>query len=570
MSPTATTRRAWLNRFFAAYYARRPVNATFIGVHEYDGRLPDSSEAGLGDMLSEMRALLEAAPQEPFHRDHPLAGDPEALDVRLATGFLRTAMWEAESGHVHHRNPTHYTGEAVFGLLSLFLHHDGSASERVESAIERMTGVVDLLAQGRWAVRDAPAAWTERALRECDGGLALFTEGARALAAERDIDEGRFLAAADRAARAFSDHRPHLEAELARTGPNDPSCGEEAFELHLREAHFLTESADEIARYAEAVIEEVSAELDQGAAAFGAEDPSDVTSRLLDRHPDLDGYLSAYEDTWARMRAVAEERALVTWPDFPIRYVPRPKWVRACAPHLYFLFYRSPAAFGRPAVHDYFVTPIEASLPASEREALLRAHDDSVIKLNHVIHHGGLGHHVQNWHALRAASRIGRVAAVDCAARIAMPCGGTMAEGWACYATDLMAEVGALTPLEAYAERRGRVRMAARAVVDVRLHQGRFTPEEAEAYYRRVAAMTAGAARAEVAKNGMFPGGAVMYLVGTDMIHRLRRDVERIQGNAFSLRRFHDGFLSHGSVPVCLIAERMTSDAAEAAGSPAP
>jgi uncharacterized protein (DUF885 family) len=159
---------------------------------------------------------------------------------------------------------------------------------------------------------------------------------------------------------------------------------------------------------------------------------------------------------------------------------------------------------------------------------------------------------------------------VDCAARIAMPCGGTMAEGWACYATDLMAEVGALTPLEAYAERRGRVRMAARAVVDVRLHQGRFTPEEAEAYYRRVAAMTAGAARAEVAKNGMFPGGAVMYLVGTDMIHRLRRDVERIQGNAFSLRQFHDGFLSHGSVPVCLIAERMTSDAAEAAGSPAP
>ena len=27
---------AWLDRFFAHYYAMRPVNATFIGVHNHD------------------------------------------------------------------------------------------------------------------------------------------------------------------------------------------------------------------------------------------------------------------------------------------------------------------------------------------------------------------------------------------------------------------------------------------------------------------------------------------------------------------------------------------------------
>lgn len=145
-----------------------------------------------------------------------------------------------------------------------------------------------------------------------------------------------------------------------------------------------------------------------------------------------------------------------------------------------------------------------------------------------------------------------------------------MAEGWACYATDLMAEAGALTPLEAYAERRARLRMAARAVVDVRLHQGRFTAAECEAYYRRVAGMPEGAARAEVVKNGMFPGGAVMYLVGTDAIHRLRHDLERIRGGGFSLRRFHDDFLSHGSVPVSLIADRMKREATQTAGLAAP
>jgi hypothetical protein len=115
---------------------------------------------------------------------------------------------------------------------------------------------------------------------------------------------------------------------------------------------------------------------------------------------------------------------------------------------------------------------------------------DSVIKLNHVVHHAAIGHHVQNWHAVRAPSRIGRIAAVDCASRIALFCGGTMAEGWACYATELMDEVGFLTPPESVAVRRFRLRMAARAVADVRLHDGAWTLPEVAAFYRERVGMT--------------------------------------------------------------------------------
>jgi uncharacterized protein (DUF885 family) len=169
---------------------------------------------------------------------------------------------------------------------------------------------------------------------------------------------------------------------------------------------------------------------------------------------------------------------------------------------------------------------------------------------------------VQNWHALRAASRVGRIAAVDCASRIAMLCGGTMAEGWACYATDLVAEHGGLTPLEAYAERHARVRMACRTVVDVELHRGRMSLDEASAFYRKHAGMSEAAARGEAVKNSMFPGGAVMYLSGTDAIHALRERVAAREGSGFDLARFHDAFLSHGSVPVALVAEAMERAAA--------
>ena len=120
-----------------------------------------------------------------------------------------------------------------------------------------------------------------------------------------------------------------------------------------------------------------------------------------------------------------------------------------------------------------------------------------MIRLNHVVHHGGVGHHVQNWHAFRSASRVGQIAAIDCASRIAMNCGATMAEGWACYATDLIGEAGGLSDLERYAETHSRVRMSARAIVDIRLHQGRFTFEQAVDFYRKNASMSTSAAVSE-------------------------------------------------------------------------
>jgi uncharacterized protein (DUF885 family) len=237
--------------------------------------------------------------------------------------------------------------------------------------------------------------------------------------------------------------------------------------------------------------------------------------------------------------------------------------VRAAAPHLYFLFYRSPAAMARPAVHEYLVSPFDPTQSIDGQQRFLEAHNDSVIKLNHVIHHGGIGHHVQNYHAFRSGSRIGRMAAVDCASRIALLCGGTMAEGWACYATDLMDEAGFLTPLESYAERQGLARMCARAIVDVRIHRGRWTLEHAARFYEEHALMTAAAAMAEAVKNSMFPGAAVMYLMGRDAIHRLRADMLAIEGRRFSLKNFHDTFLSYGSIPVSLIAMAMKQAAHE-------
>ncbi len=545
----------WLDDFFASYYRRRPVSATFVGVHDYDERLPDFSQQGLGDTLADAVSLLARLRTLP---DEPLS-EAAALDRRLAEGFLELQRWELADGRFTWRNPSALTGEAAFGVISLLRRPFAPVGRRLEATIARMEAIPGLLAQGRAPLRDVPAAWAKRALDECAGMLKLFGDGVAHLAQEHREHAARLARATGHAATAVREFEAFLKDEMGRAEVDGYACGAEALDLLLRRGHFLPQNADEIERYAEEQFVSSAAYLADHAPDFGVATWPEVLAQLGDIHPSVEGYYARYAELWEACRVVSDAHRLLTWPDYPIRFVPQPAWARAAAPHLYFLFYHSPAPFDQLPEVEYLVTPIELDMPPDEQERLLRANNDSVIKLNHVVHHGALGHHVQNWHAFRAESRIGRMAGVDCASRIAMFCAGTMAEGWACYATELMDEVGFLTPLESFAERHTRLRMAARALVDVRLHTGRLSLDQAAAFYHERAGMAPAAARSEAIKNSMFPGTALMYLMGTDTIRQLRNELSaRLD---FQLAAFHDRLLFYGSVPAALIAECMRETA---------
>jgi len=543
----------WLDRFFDAHYAAHPVCATFIGRHHVDHRLPDLSEHGLGDRLATIDSLLAEAEW----LDLAGASVTEEVDLELAKGALRLERWELESGHQVRANPAYYTGEAVFGIIGLFLTEFAPLKERIDAAVARLVAIPVFLQQARGNLFGMPGPWIDRALRECRGASALLTVGVERLVAEQGPDAEVLGLVAGRAARAFDEFGAFL-AEQRAEAPVSYAAGPDALARHLEDGHRLERSAVDIAEWAEHELTETDRQLRLHAAVHGVADPAGLLDALAQIHPTAVSYYDRYQEVWDACRSKAEEHELLTWPDFPIRYVPQPRWVRAAASDLYFLSYRSPAAFDRPSVHEYLVAPLEESDDLS-RQRFLRANNDSVIKLNHVVHHGAIGHHVQNWHAFRAASRIGQVAGVDCASRIAFHCGGTKAEGWACYATALMAEVGFLTPLETLSELATRRRMCARAVVDVGIHHGGLTIDEAARYYVERAGMSPEGGLAEAVKNSMFPGTGLMYLVGTDAIQQLRHEVSGRLGPSFDLRAFHDELLGHGSIPVTVSA-RLTLD----------
>lgn len=554
-----------LDAFFDLFYQLRPVTATFTGLHTHDGALPDLSPEALQSArarMSLMRRQLADAGLGVLHADELTHRDWRAIDGALADAVLEVQLGEVESRHFARGNPSIAIGEALFGLVALAGGEGAPIEARVEAAVSRLRAFPDFLHGARRSLGEGamPAAWRDRAMRECEGGLLLLADLAgwpvssgAPLALCRDLQ-----AAATHAAAAVEWFRSYLAAREAAPETRY-AAGHGVLALLVRRGHWCDVPIDRLQHEARAALERETHHLRD---ALQDETWPDVAARLASAHPDSDDVLHAVRTAWQACRELAADE--VTWPGEALPYEPTPAWARRAAPFLYYLPYRSPAPLAN-TVGRYDVL-LPWSTDAGAQEAFGRMWNRSAIRLNHVAHHGGLGHHVQNWHAARSPSRVGRVAAVDGACRIAMFCGGTMAEGWACYATEVMELLGYLSPDERIAEQHTRVRLMARAVVDLELHTGRMTFSDAVRFHEDVAQMSAGMAHAEVTKCSMFPGTAMMYWLGLRDLWRLRSAEEAARGPTFSARAFHDELLGFGSIPVTLAARLMAAARPGASG----
>jgi hypothetical protein len=550
-----------LDRFLAQYFERHPVNATFTGLHTHDHRLPDWSRDARDTDVAELAGLHDALFSAfPPKDDAALANDIDAVDAELARANIDVRILETQSRFFHDRNPALWTGEAIFSVVSLLLRPTQPIETCTASIRARLRAIPAFLGAMPTALTEpVPAIWIDRATREARVFAAFLRGQLRLWCTEHGVTEAERQslneAAAD-AAQAFDVVANWLYL-LPRDVDTGYAIGREAYDILLQRGHFCAQSSS-------ALLQRVLGELPAAQARFHAlatdvaGGPDALGAALANDRPAEADYLATFTSQFEACRALALKHDQVAWPDWPLRYVPIPVWARDIAPQLYFLFYRSPAPYEPRPEHRYLVTPVDDTIAPDERERRLKAWNHSTITLNHVVHHGALGHHVQNGHAThRSHSRIGKIAAVDCASRIGMFLGGSMAEGWACYATELADELGFLTPLERAAEQQSRVRMLARAIVDIRLHTGEFTFAEAVAYYVNEVGMPEAVAVGEATKNSMFPCTAVMYWLGTQGILDLR-DAMRARAD-YSPRHFHDALLSRGSIPVALAARLLTA-----------
>jgi uncharacterized protein (DUF885 family) len=125
------------------------------------------------------------------------------------------------------------------------------------------------------------------------------------------------------------------------------------------------------------------------------------------------------------------------------------------------------------------------------------------------------------------------------------------AEGWGLYAESLGDELGLYNnPYEKIAALGYELFRAARLVIDVALHTGKITREEAIKYMVEKVGLGEREATSEIERYMADPGQALSYKIGELKIKELRSKYENILGKKFDIRSFHDALLLGGAMPL--------------------
>jgi uncharacterized protein (DUF885 family) len=139
---------------------------------------------------------------------------------------------------------------------------------------------------------------------------------------------------------------------------------------------------------------------------------------------------------------------------------------------------------------------------------------------------------------------------------------GVFAEGWALYTEEMLAREGFYpenSAAQAQVLRLSRYR-AARIGVDVNLHTGRWSFEQAVQYFMEGGGLDREAAEGEAAGAASSPSQKISYITGKWQIMRLLGRYRDAQGDAYRLGAFHDQLLSYGTLPLSVVEWLMFDD----------
>jgi uncharacterized protein (DUF885 family) len=309
------------------------------------------------------------------------------------------------------------------------------------------------------------------------------------------------------------------------------AAGPEWFEeiVRLRE---LDATGDEILSVGEAMLADGHAQRDAICAAIDPNlTPAEVGDLVKSDHPaTFEEALEDYRVAMDRARAFVIEHDLASMaPQDRLVVIETPAFIRHLIP---FAAYFEPARFDPVPTGTYIVTP-------PETPDMMREHNYAAIS-NTSVHEAYPGHHLQLSASISNPSLV-RLFSTS----------AEFAEGWAFYTETMMKDAGFDdTPRHRYAQLTDVIWRATRIILDVQMHRGQVSFEDAVERLIAETGFERPAALAEVKRYTNSPTYQLSYLYGRHMIEELRRDVERAEGANFNLKTFHDRLLFGGTMPV--------------------
>lgn len=530
----AVLSRAFLDEMLAG----DPVEATRLGVHEYDRHLPNPDPDAL-QAAAQRRARLLSRWE---------ALDPaglslqEQIDRRLAIAALRFALRQAAELQPWLRAPYLYAETVCGGLYLLMEREEGPAEERGAAVLARLRAVPGFLAQGQRNLGAAtPPEWVEIAAASVRGGLQFLRESVPAWAAATlppalAADVARAAVPAAQALAEFG------QALAALPAAGRFAAGTDYYEYVLREYHLLPLSAAEAHEFGQEQMHAALAELERLASAVrpGTAWP-ELVAEAKRQHPAGPELLDAYWQAVQRGKAHVLAHDLVSIPAGErLEMVWTPPFLRSTLP-MGQMGTASP--FGPGLTSRFYITPLDESAAPARQAQQLGEHCYSFIH-SIAFHEVYPGHHLQQVVHKQHPSALRRW--------FRSP---LFLEGWGLYTEVLMGETGYFPePAQRLFLARNALWRAVRVIVDTGLHtRGMSLREAAGLLHERVRQepyLAEGEARRYLThSNPTYPS---CYLLGQVRILALREELRAREGAGFSLRRFHDRLLALGTVPLAL------------------
>ena len=200
-----------------------------------------------------------------------------------------------------------------------------------------------------------------------------------------------------------------------------------------------------------------------------------------------------------------------------------------------FAFLSSPGVFEKKVMPAFILHhAARPEVAAREREAYIQNAAACSTRRSR----GLPGHFLHYLHMKKAPSRVLRSF-----------CSYAAVEGWAHYAEQMMLEAGASTdPRHAIGQLSYALLREVRYLSAIGLHAGTMKLRESIDLFETQAFADQAMARQQ-ATRGTFDPGYLAYTLGKLMIRKLRDDWKDKVGHGYSLKAFHDRFLSYGCAP---------------------
>jgi len=541
---------AALHKLANDYYNWRnendPVSSSNAGLHTWDDRLADFSPAKIAERAQHVRALLDKVRSmkiDTWPKD-------EQIDAILFRAQLENVDFQNRVLKFERTNPQTYIGECVSAIFSLLKKEYDTPRKRALSATARLKAMPPMLKQGLTNLQNPVKLYAKLAIDSARSIDPLFKDSLMAL----DVDPStglrtglapseheELIKARDAALAAAHSYADELEKRMPKMVDFVP-MGEANYNYYLKRVLLLPLDAREvetIGRVENARYRALEALLPDPKLA----DPD--PKRAANIPPDQAAFLKAYESRETEMINFLKEHNLISLPNYlgPFQIRQLPDAFKPTSPGG---FMNPPGVYDKDPTGFYFIPTYN---PQSKNFYIRAAIEDPRPILGH---EGIPGHFLQLSIANHLTDEIRR-----------QHQDGVFVEGWALYGEEMLMRTGLYpnnSPAQGQILRLSRYR-GARIGVDVNLHTGKWTFEQAVKYFMDAGGLDREAAEGEAAGAASSPHQKISYIIGKWQIMNLLGRYKDRQGDNFRLGQFHDDLIKNGSLPVSVIEWILLDDA---------